>query len=675
MRISPLSEQDLYLFHEGTHYRSYQMLGAHVLEQDGQTGVRFAVWAPSAQAVRVVGDFNDWQGAGHALKRLEGSGIWSLFIAGLAEGTIYKYEMITAAGERLLKADPYAFAAEVRPQTASKVVKLDGYCWQDGDWQDLQQKPIYERPMLIYEVHLGSWRFNVDGQPLTYRELADQLVDYVVELGYTHIELLPIAEHPFDGSWGYQATGFYAVTSRYGSPRDFMALVDRCHQRGIGVILDWVPGHFCKDEHGLRLFDGSPLFESPDSTVAENVEWGTTNFDYGRTEVMSFLISNAMFWFDVYHIDGLRVDAVANMLYLDYGRKEGQWKPNQYGGNGNLAAMHFIRKLNEAVFESYPAALMIAEESTSWPMISKPIYMGGMGFNFKWNMGWMNDMLRYMALDPIHRKWHHNLVTFSFMYAFSENFVLPLSHDEVVHGKRSLIEKMPGDYWQKFANLRAFYGYWLAHPGKKLLFMGGEFGQFIEWKYYDSLDWHLLEYPMHQKLQEYTRALNGFYRQQPALWEIDCDWQGFSWIDCQDYNQSILTFMRKGRTAQDHLIVVCNFTPQVHQDYRIGVPERCSYEEVFNSDWGEFGGSGQFNGGQLAPEEDGWHNQPYSLSLTLPPLATIYLKPVRPPEEAAATDQESAAPQSNRHAITNEKGDTNAKKRVRSHAAGRRPRQ
>ncbi|GBG58402.1 1,4-alpha-glucan branching enzyme GlgB [Sporomusaceae bacterium FL31] len=678
MRISPLSEQDLYLFHEGTNFRSYQMLGAHVLEVDGQWGTRFAVWAPTAQSVHVVGNFNGWQGAGHTMKRQGNSGIWSLFIAGLDSGTIYKYEIITAAGGRLLKADPYAFCAELRPETASKVAKLDGYCWNDATWHTLQQKPIYERPMLIYEVHLGSWRFNADGQPLSYRELADQLVDYAVDLGYTHVELMPVVEHPFDGSWGYQATGFFAVTSRYGTPQDFMYFVDRCHQRGLGVILDWVPGHFCKDDHGLRHFDGSPLYESADINKAENAEWGTANFDYERPEVSSFLISNALFWFDVYHIDGLRVDAVANILYLDYGRKPGQWQPNQHGGNGNLAAMDFIRNLNQAVFEAYPAALMIAEESTSWPMISKPTYMGGMGFNFKWNMGWMNDMLRYMAIDPVHRKWHHNLVTFSLMYAFSENFVLPLSHDEVVHGKRSLIEKMPGDYWQKFAGLRAFYGYWLAHPGKKLLFMGGEFGQFIEWKYYDSLDWHLLEYPMHNKLQEYTKAINHFYRQQPALWEIDCDWQGFSWIDCQDYNQSVITFMRKGRQEHEYLIVVCNFTPQVHQDYRIGVPEPCGYTEVFNSDWGEFGGSGQSNAGRLTPQAAAWHNQPYTLHLNIPPLATIYLKPVKSaekPVELGCEHTPTAAQLGSTNGINYGKGDNNAEKRVCGHAAGRRTRQ
>nr|WP_092070090.1 1,4-alpha-glucan branching protein GlgB [Dendrosporobacter quercicolus]NSL48122.1 1,4-alpha-glucan branching protein GlgB [Dendrosporobacter quercicolus DSM 1736]SDM06126.1 1,4-alpha-glucan branching enzyme [Dendrosporobacter quercicolus] len=623
-----LSEHDLYLFHEGTHFRSYQMLGAHLIVHQGKKGVRFAVWAPQAQAVRVVGDFNGWQGDAHAMQRSGFSGVWQLFISGLTVGANYKYEIITAAGARLLKCDPYAFAAELRPATASQVYELSGFAWQDGAWLARREQQAYAQPVLIYEVHPGSWRFNAERQPLSYRELADQLVEYAAGMGFTHIELMPVVEHPFDGSWGYQATGFFAVTSRYGTPQDFMYFINRCHQRGLGVILDWVPGHFCKDDHGLRQFDGSALFESADPLKAENAGWGTTNFDYGRPEVRSFLISNALFWFDVFHIDGLRVDAVANILYLDYCRNPGEWRPNEYGGNGNLAGMELLRKLNEAVFANYPSALMIAEESTSWPLVSKPTYLGGLGFNFKWNMGWMNDMLRYMETDPLHRKWRHNLLTFSFMYAFSENFILPLSHDEVVHGKRSLLDKMPGDYWQKFANLRAFYAYWLAHPGKKLLFMGGEFGQFIEWKYDDSLDWHLLEYPMHRKLHGYVKVLNDFYRRQPALWEIDCDWQGFRWIDCQDDKQSIIAFIRQGRRSDDYLIVICNFTPQLHQGYRIGIPDSCGYREVFNSDDEEFGGSGQSNRALLTPEKIAWHQQQYSLRIIIPPLAVICLQPV-----------------------------------------------
>ena len=483
--------------------------------------------------------------------------------------------------------------------------------------------------MLTYEVHLGSWRRGANGEFLSYKEMAEQLVSYVKEMNYTHIEIMPICEHPFDGSWGYQATGYFAVTSRYGEPKDFMYLVDLCHQNNIGVILDWVPGHFCRDDHGLRKFDGQPLYESPDPMLAENDEWGTTNFDYSRYEVKSFLISNAMFWLDVYHIDGLRIDAVANMLYLDYGKEDGQWKPNKHGGNGNLAAMDFLRHLNHVVFENHPNALMIAEESTSWPLMTKPVYIGGMGFNYKWNMGWMNDILKYMEFDAIYRKWNHNLITFSLMYAFSENYVLPLSHDEVVHGKKSLVEKMPGDYWQKFANLRAFYGYWMAHPGKKLLFMGSEFAQFIEWKYYDSLDWHLLEYPLHKKMHDFVKNLNAFYVEQKSLWEIDCDWKGFEWIDCHDYSKSVISFIRKTKKMQDFVIVVCNFTPEVHYGYRIGVPQSGKYLEVLNSDATEFGGSGVSNIQELNTEPISWHNQENSLVLTLPPLSTIYLKITR----------------------------------------------
>lgn len=628
MDISKLSDYDLYLYHQGTNYHSYQMFGAHLIEQAGQKGVRFTVWAPHAQAVSVVGSFNEWNESTSPMQRLKEDGsIWSLFIPQLTEGCVYKYAIRTHWGETILKADPYGYYAEVRPNTASVVYDLRTYNWKDHAWYETKQSAAaYEKPMLTYEVHLGSWRLNAEGEFLTYREAADQLVDYVKSMHYTHIELMPLNEYPFDGSWGYQATGYYAVTSRYGEPRDFMYLVDLCHQNGIGVILDWVPGHFCRDVHGLRRFDGEPLYESGNELLAENHEWGTTNFDYGRTEVQSFLISNAMFWFTEFHIDGLRIDAVANMLYLNYGRKDGDWQPNKYGGAGNLEAMEFLRKLNQAIFEFHPEALMIAEESTSWPLISKPVYMGGMGFNFKWNMGWMNDMLRYMEMDSLFRKWHHNLVTFSFMYAFSENFVLPLSHDEVVHGKKSLLDKMPGDYWQKFANLRAFYGYWMAHPGKKLLFMGGEFGQFIEWKYDDSLDWHLLEYPMHQKMHAYVKQLNGFYCTDPAMWEIDCDWQGFEWIDCNDYTQSVISFVRKGKSPEDFVVVLCNFTPVVHQGYRLGVPQAGTYVEVFNSDAEAYGGSNVLNEGEFKSEPVFWHEKGQSILLTVPPLATIYLK-------------------------------------------------
>ena len=624
--ISPISQEDLYLFHEGSNFRSYQLLGAHVLTENGKQGVRLTVWAPNAQGVRVVGDFNAWQGEGHEMNRVGASGVWLLFIPGLMAGDIYKYEIQTAGGQTLMKADPYAFYAQLRPETASVVYNLNGYQWKDTKWQSRKTKPVNQLPLLIYEVHLGSWRRGADNTVLTYRELAELLPQYASAMGYTHIEIMPVAEHPFDGSWGYQATGYYAITSRYGTPEDFMYLVDVCHEYEIGVIVDWVPGHFCKDDHGLRQFDGTALYEYADAQRAENKGWGTANFDLGRTEVLSFLISNAVFWLDVYHIDGIRVDAVSNILYLNYGREAGDWTPNQYGGDGNLEGAAFLRKLNEVVFAQRPNVLMMAEESTSWPMVSWPTYSGGLGFNFKWNMGWMNDMLRYMEIDPVHRKWNHHLLTFSFMYAFSENFILPLSHDEVVHGKKSMLNKMPGDYWQKFANLRAFYGYWMAHPGKKLLFMGSEFGQFIEWQDHESLDWHLVESPMHEKLQEYCRRLNHFYKKERSLWVVDGNWQGFEWIDCSDYTQSVICFMRKTARPEETLIVVCNFTPNVHQAYRIGVPAEGSYLEIFNSDWEEFGGSGQKNTGVLAAEETVWHNHSYSLAITLPPLATIYLK-------------------------------------------------
>ena len=605
------------------------MLGAHFMEQNGKAGVRFSVWAPHAKAVSVVGDFNAWDTRTHTMQKISDGEIWTIFIEGLEEGEVYKYAIEPPwGGPHIMKADPYGFCAEKKPKTASRLYNMKKYKWNDAAWQERKKThPSYSNPMLTYEVHLGSWRRTLEGGYLSYRELADQLVGYAKKMNYTHIEIMPLCEHPFDGSWGYQATGYYAVTSRYGEPDDFRYFVDTAHANGIAVIMDWVPGHFCKDEQGLRHFDGMTLYESDNEQRAENWEWGTTNFDYGRTEVQSFLISNAMFWFEEYHIDGLRIDAVANMLYLNYGRKEGEWQPNKYGDTGNLEAMDFIKKLNEAIFKFHPNALMIAEESTAWPLISKPVYMGGMGFNYKWNMGWMNDMLAYMSLDPIYRKWNQDKVTFSFMYAFSENFVLPLSHDEVVHGKCSLVSKMPGDYWQKFAGLRGFFGYWMAHPGKKLLFMGGEFAQFIEWNYDDSLDWHLVqEYPMHTKMLEYSRALNKFYKENRPFWEVDFDWNGFEWIDCNDSENSIITFVRKSDNADDFIVVLCNFTPEVRQNYRIGVPKRGDYVEVFNSDAEEFGGSGVKNEGDLHTEDYGWHEREQSLVITVPPMATIYLR-------------------------------------------------
>ena len=624
--VSELSEEDIYLFHEGSNFRSYQLLGSHVVHESGCLGVRFTLWAPNAQSVRVVGDFNGWHGEGHVMQRVPHSGIWLLFISALTPGAIYKYEILTTSGERLLKADPYAVYAQLRPDTASVVYELSGYQWQDAKWQQAKKQPAYQSPVLIYEVHLGSWRRGANNELLTYRQLAELLPAYAVTMGYTHIEIMPVAEHPFDGSWGYQATGYYAVTSRYGTPEDFMYFVDKCHDLGIGIILDWVPGHFCKDDHGLRRFDGTPLYEYASFERGENTGWGTANFDLGRAEVLSFLISNALFWLEMYHVDGIRTDAVSNILYLNYGKEDSPFTPNKYGGNGNLEGAAFLRKLNEVVFHHHPQVLMMAEESTAWPMVSWPTDAGGLGFNFKWNLGWMNDMLRYMELESVNRKWQHNLLTFSFMYAFSENFILPLSHDEVVHGKKSLLNKMPGDYWQKFANLRAFYGYWMAHPGKKLLFMGGEFGQFIEWQEHESLDWHLLELDKHSKLQKYCSALNHFYQKEPALWQVDENWQGFEWIDCSDYAQSIICFIRKSTKAGEMVIVVCNFTPEVHASYRIGVPELGEYQEVFNSDWERFGGSGQLNEGPLIAEDVSWQNKPQSLVLRIPPLATIYLK-------------------------------------------------
>ena len=629
MKTSTLSEFDLYLFHQGTNYHAQEMLGAHFVEQDGKKGVRFTVWAPNAKSVSVVGEFNDWNVFIHPMNRIDDGEIWEAFVEGLGEGEIYKYAIEPQwGGPRIMKADPYGFYAEKKPHTASRTYDMNHYEWQDAAWQKRKaEESSYERPMPTYEVHAGSWRRTLEGDYLSYRELADQLISYVKDMNYTHIEFMPLCEHPYDGSWGYQATGYFAVTSRYGTPDDFRYLVDTAHRNGIGIIMDWVPGHFCKDEQGLRHFDGKNLYESDNETRAENWEWGTTNFDYGRTEVQSFLISNALFWFEEFHIDGLRIDAVANMLYLNYGRKDGEWQPNKYGDTGNLEAMDFLKKLNETIFKYHPNALMIAEESTAWPLISKPVYMGGMGFNYKWNMGWMNDMLSYMSLDPIYRKWNQDKITFSLMYAFSENFVLPLSHDEVVHGKCSLISKMPGDYWQKFAGLRAFFGYWIAHPGKKLLFMGGEFGHFIEWNFDDSMDWHLVEqYPMHTKMLAYSKALNKFYVDNKPFWEVDFDWNGFQWIDCNDSENSIIALVRRAEDRNDFIICVHNFTPEVRHGYRIGVPTKGTYVEVFNSDEEAYGGSGVRNAGDIVSEDYAFHGREQSVVITVPPLASTFYR-------------------------------------------------
>ena len=649
MNLSQLTEYDTFLFHQGTNCRAYEMLGAHLTEENGEKGVRFTVWAPNAKEVSVVGEFNHWDTRVNKMSRIDDGEIWKIFIPGIKEGDVYKYAIMPQhGGPHIMKADPYGYYAEVAPATASRVYDMNHYEWQDAEWQEKKKRTqSYGQPMLTYEVHLGSWRRTPEGNQLSYRDMAEQLVNYAKEMNYTHIEFMPLCEHPYEGSWGYQATGYYAATSRFGAPDDLRYLIDKAHQAGIGVIMDWVPGHFCKDDPGLRDFDGRNLYESDNPQRADNAGWGTTNFDYGRTEVQSFLISNAIFWMDQYHIDGLRIDAVANMLYLDYGRQQGEWQANKYGGNGNLEAIDFLHKLNEAVFREYPQALMIAEESTSWPNISKPVYMGGMGFNYKWNMGWMNDTLSYFSLDPIYRKWHHDKITFSMMYAFSENFVLPLSHDEVVHGKCSLINKMPGDYWQKFAGLRAFFGYWMAHPGKKLLFQGGEFGQFVEWKWDTSLDWHLPEkYEMHTKMLEFSKNLNKFYVENKEFWQVDFDWGGFEWIDCDNADDSMLSFIRRADDGE-FVIAICNFTPAVRHGARFGVPKAGVYEEVFNSDAAEFGGSNVLNENDIPSQEDPWNNKAQSIQVTVPPLATIYLRlkkerPIKGQPETDNTNETAA---------------------------------
>jgi 1,4-alpha-glucan branching enzyme len=577
----------------------------------------------------VAGNFNDWHGGEpYVLERISEGGLWSAFISGISEGDIYKYEIISPEGKRLLKADPYAFYAEKRPNTASVVVNLMPFSWDDEEWLNKRaQKDIYKSPLNIYEVHMGSWRRREDGGFLTYAELADLLPKYAKDMGYTHIELMPIMEHPLDASWGYLITSYYAVTSRYGTVDEFKCFVNACHENGIGVILDWVPGHFCKDAHGLYRYDGTPLYEYQDPTKAENEGWGAANFDLGRPEVKSFLISNAFYWLKEFHVDGFRVDAVANMLYLDYGKQDGQWVPNIYGSRENLESIGFLHQLNEALFKEYPNLIMIAEESTTWPMVSKPVYVGGLGFNFKWNMGWMNDTLKYITMDPIHRKYHHGLMTFSMMYHYSENFILPISHDEVVHGKKALVDKMWGDYWNKFAGLRAYMLYMYTHPGKKTIFMGCEFAQFIEWRFYEQLEWFLIErFDMHKKTHDFFKTLNHFYLENPALWQLDYYAEGFEWIDPNNTEQSIFVYMRKTDHPSDALVIVCNFTPIVYYDYKIGVPYPGAYEEVLNTDDIGFGGSGQVMGQTLYAEEGRWHNQDYHLTIKVPPMAGVVLK-------------------------------------------------
>lgn len=623
-----ISDEQIYLFHEGTNYKSYHMLGARLKKQLNKLGIRFSVWAPHAAWVSVVGDFNQWNVRCHPMHRIGDSGIWETFIPDLGEGQLYKYAIGTASGEILYKSDPYGYYAEVRPKTASITYDIEGYEWGDSTWQHnkIAASP-YHKPMLIYEVHLGSWKRHEDGSFLNYRELAVALADYVLDMGYTHVELMPVMEHPFDGSWGYQVLGYYAVTSRYGTPKDFMFFVDYLHQRGIGVILDWVPGHFPKDAHGLARFDGTALYEHPDPRRGEHPQWGTLIYDYGRKEVQSFLISNAIFWLEYFHIDGFRVDAVTSMLYLDYARDE--WVPNCYGGREHLEAADFLKRLNETVFSLFPNTLMIAEDSSQWPQVTAPTNSGGLGFNYKWNMGWMNDTLRYCSMDPLYRKWNHNLLTFSMHYAFSENFILPLSHDEVVHGKHSLLDKMPGEYAMKFAGLRTLFGYMMAHPGKKLLFMGGEFGQFIEWKYDDNLDWLLLDYDMHRMMKEYVKALNHFYLNTPCLWENDNDWEGFRWINPDDCDNSILSFMRKGHTPGDYILVLLNFTPVYRQHYLVGVPKEAGFTMVFNSDYREFGGSSNPLQEIIAVQNHPCNGFEHSISLSIPPLSAVFYKPIK----------------------------------------------
>jgi 1,4-alpha-glucan branching enzyme len=626
-----LSDLDTYLINEGTHERAYEKLGAHLVSFQGKPGVVFAVWAPNARQVSVFGDFNNWNFTSHIMHP-SNSGIWTLFIPGLTEFTVYKYKITCQNNEQFDKSDPYGFAMEQRPKTGSVIVNLDNYSWQDENWmQNRAEKQSLESPISIYEVHLGSWKKKPDAtwgsRYLTYRELADSLIPYVLEMGYTHLELLPIAEYPFDASWGYQVLGFFAPTSRFGTPRDFMYFIDQCHHNGIGVILDWVPAHFPKDGSGLNFFDGTHLYAHEDPRQGEHQDWGTMIFNYGRNEVRSFLLSNALFWMDKYHIDGLRVDAVASMLYLDYSREEGEWLPNQHGGRENLEAISFLRKMNEVVHGVFPGVLTIAEESTSWPMVSRPTSIGGLGFSLKWNMGWMHDTLNYMSNDPVHRCYHHNLMTFGMLYAFHENFVLPISHDEVVHGKGSLINKMAGDEWQKFANLRAYLGFMWCYSGKKLLFMGSEFGQWQEWNHDKSLEWDALQAENHKGVQRLARDLNLVYQNEKALYENDFDWSGFSWINANDSDNSILSFIRKAKKTDDFLIIICNFTPLIRQKYAIGVPRSGTYRELINSDLDIYWGSNVSNG-EICSIPEHLHGMEHTLSLTLPPLSTLILKPM-----------------------------------------------
>ena len=631
-RFPPVfGEMDVYLAAEGTHLESYRKLGAHPLSLEGVGGVSFAVWAPGARRVSVVGDFNYWDGRRHPMRLHPGCGVWEIFVPAISRGAVYKFEIQAGDGEILpLKTDPYALRCEHPPRTACIVEGVNPYPWEDAEWMAGRAKAnSHDGPISIYEVHLGSWKRCPEegGRPLTYRELADQLVAYAGDMGFTHIELLPISEFPFDGSWGYQPIGLFAPTSRFGSPDDFKAFVERCHLAGIGVIIDWVPGHFPEDPHGLGWFDGSHLFEHSDPRQGRHMDWGTLIYNYGRAEVVNYLLSNALFWLEQYHIDGLRVDAVASMLYLDYSREDGAWVANRHGGNENLEAIGFLKRLNELVYERHPGAFTVAEESTAWPMVSRPTYLGGLGFGFKWNMGWMHDTLRFFAHDPVHRKHHMDDLSFGLLYAFHENFVLALSHDEVVHGKGSILGRMPGDRWQRFANLRLYYAFMFTHPGKKLLFMGGEFAQEGEWNHDTGLEWHLLADPLHEGVRVLVRDLNSLYRDSPALHQKDFAAEGFAWIDCADREQSVLSYLRRSAGGGDFMVVVCNLTPVVREDYRLGVPRGGFYAERLNTDSALYGGSDAGNLGGVAADAEPMHGHTHSISLRLPPLAAVVLAP------------------------------------------------
>ena len=642
--------EEMRLFHSEVNHRLYYSLGCHLKKEKGKWGAEFKVWAPNAKDVSVVGNFNDWDGSKHRMFFNGYHGVWSIFIPNIKEGDIYKYQITSQDGRVFLKSDPFAFYSELRPGTASIVKDVTRpYSWEDDDWLEKRSNwNPFESPMNIYEIHLGSWRRKPESEIvkidkpdlektqeelkaesgfLNYREICDKLLPYILEMGYTHVEIMPLSEHPLDGSWGYQAVGYYSMTSRYGDPDGFKYLVNEFHKAGIGVILDWVPGHFCKDAHGLLKFDGTPLYEYPDEWRSENKGWGTANFNLASPEVRSFLISNAVFLFDIYHIDGIRADAVSNIIYLEYGQPEVRGLKNKYGGDEDLEAIEFLRLLNEIVFAEFKNPLMIAEEATAWPLVTRPAYVGGLGFNYKWNMGWMNDMLKYMEMDPVYRQYHHNLITFSLMYCFSENYILSLSHDEVVHGKKSLLDKMFGRYEDKFASLRMFLGYMFGHPGKKLNFMGTEIGQFMEWRFYEELEWKMLKYPMHDSIKTYVRDLNKLYKREKALWEQDTTYDGFEWVDHSNYQESIISFLRKGKDKKDFLLFVCNFTPVPHFNYLVGTKLLVDYEEVFNSDRDIYSGTNILNSGVIKPKLQNVNGIPYSLELNIPPLSTIILKP------------------------------------------------